>query len=330
MVTLTITNENMNRESFSNWFNGPLLHTHLQIDGHIIDDKIENNQFTQESIVEYFSRFCNKDNVTVSDTNHAMIEIFYNRDNWKKCEDENQADWNQRRISFSSSEILLRKDKISHTKGILTGVETDIISENGQLTTTNDVLDKLDIVIASLHWRTWNGFQGAGDSPQESKNKILNAYSHIATNHSVDVLGHPTVFPSDIKNLFKNSDFIPILQLMKQNGTAMEINISTDLTQKEFVLERELIRLAGEIDIPLAIGSDIHNLNNFNFPGAYQEYITSDNWKEVFDYHKKSNWHLYLFRYLAKNITLLESLGITPKQIVNSSDENFNNWFKNR
>jgi hypothetical protein len=188
----------------------------------------------------------------------------------------------------------------------------------------------LDVVIASLHWRTWNGFQGPDQSPEDSKKKILNSYLATATNPQVDILGHPTVFPEEVRGMFSGADFKPILAKMKQTGVAMEINLSVDLSQPEYGLERDLIRVAGKVQVPVAIAADVHHLADYQLPGVFSNYITSDNWQQAFDFHRQSGWHFNLFRYMAKNIRLMQGLGIRPEQVINSSYDRFSKWFSGR
>lgn len=320
----------MNREIFSQWFGGPLLHTHLQIENQIVIDPVENHQFTQNGIVNYLAKLSGIREPLVSDTNHALIDIYRDKDNWERSSHESRQKWNQRRIDFGSLKTLQRRNQLLNSKGVLTGVEVDIVGENGELSLTNDVLGKLDVVIAALHWRTWNGFQGPDKSLEESKNKIIKAYLNIANNPLVDILGHPTVFPEDLKNIFTGNDFIPILNQMKNKNVAMEVNLSVDLRLSQHRLERDLISVAAKINTPLSIGSDIHHLKYYELLGVYTDTITKDNWQEAFNHHSESGWHFNLFRFLAKNIKLMEDLGVNPKQIINSSYENFDKWFRAR
>jgi histidinol phosphatase-like PHP family hydrolase len=320
----------MNREIINEWFGGPVLHAHLQIENKIIHHDVESHQFTQDGIVSYLQRFYNNKRVLISDTNHALIQVFRNEERWNIEKFKSRQDLNLEKVLYSSNEVEIRRNEMLPNNSILTGVETDIVGERGELTTTNEELSKLDIVVASLHWRTWKTFRGSDETTEESKKMILQAYSHVSENTNVDILGHPVVFTSQLNSEFSAKDFIVILEKMKSNNIAMEINLSYISDSPSGKLYLELIKAAVKIGVPLTIGTDLHHLKYYNFPDYFSDYITGKNWQEAFEFHQKSGWHFYLLRYLSRNIQMLKELGVSPEQVVNSSFENFFKWWKGR
>lgn len=320
----------MNRETFTKWFGGPLLHAHLHQEGRIVDPDVELHQFTQLGALNYFTRLTGRNCALISDTNHAMIEIYRHRQDWQQGQTETDQAFSRRKIEFASDDILRRSQETNSISNILTGVETDILNEKGDVSTTEAVMKKLDIVIASLHWRTWKKFTGSGEISEATKIKILSAYSQLADNSDVDILGHPTVFPDELKAFFCAEDLKPVLEKMKRHNMAMEVNISVDLTLPEFSLERDLMVVAGQVGVPIAIGSDLHHLKDYQLSGVYPDYITGENWNDAFCFHQSSGCHFTLFRFIAKNIRLLESTGISPENVINSSYENFTSWLTRR
>jgi histidinol phosphatase-like PHP family hydrolase len=320
----------MNRETFTKWFGGPLVHAHLHQEGKIVNPDVELHQFTQIGAVNYLTRLTGRSSILITDTNHAMIDIYRHRDDWLQLSNESDLAYSQRKIDYSSGDVLRRCQESRPITGILTGVETDILNERGEVSTSTEVMEKLDIVIASLHWRTWKKFTGSDEISMDTKAKILSAYSRLSDNPHIDILGHPTVFPDELKALFRGEELRPVLEKMKSRNMAMEVNISVDLTLPEFGLERELMIVAGQIGVPIAIGSDVHHLNDYGLQGVFPDYITQANWSQAFDYHGTSGCHFSLFRFMARNIRLLESSGINPNNVINSSYENFAAWSTRR
>jgi len=320
----------MNRETFSKWFGGPLLHTHLHQEGRIVNPDVELYQFTQLGALSYLTRLTGRSSVLITDTSHAMIEIYRHHQDWLQGPEETDQAFSRRKIDFASGDILRRSQESRPISGILTGVETDILNERGKVSTSAEVMKKLDIVIASFHWRTWKKFTGSDEISETTKAKILSAYFQLADNPHVDILGHPTVFPNELKALFRGEDLRPVLEKMKRHDMAMEVNISVDSTSPEFSLERDLMVVAGQVGVPIAIGSDLHHLKDYQLTGVYPDYITQENWSQAFSHHQSSGCHFSLFRFMARNIRLLESTGINPDNVINSSYENFTAWSTRR
>ncbi|ADL11948.1 DNA polymerase/3'-5' exonuclease PolX [Acetohalobium arabaticum] len=137
---------------------------------------------------------------------------------------------------------------------ILKGAEVDIL-HNGDLDYPQEVLDELDMVVASVH----SGFRQSGE---QMTSRILRALDHEAVN----VLGHPTG-----RLLGKRGPYaVDIEQVIKRavkTDTVLEINASPhrlDLNGKH-------LRIAKEAGAKIAINTDAHNiqqLDNMQF-GVY-------------------------------------------------------------
>ncbi len=129
---------------------------------------------------------------------------------------------------------------------ILRGVEVDILSD-GQLDLPDEVLDDMDVVVASLH-----------SGRRQESGRLTERLIEAARHPSVDILGHPTarllgVRETDTPNLRE------VLEVCAEADTAVEINAHPDrLDLPWYWLER-----ARELDIPLAINSDAHSPDGF-------------------------------------------------------------------
>jgi DNA polymerase (family 10) len=131
---------------------------------------------------------------------------------------------------------------------LLAGIEVDIRSD-GQLDLPDDVLKKLDIVVASIH----SGFK-------QSKEQLTRRLIAAMKNPYVSIIAHPTgrlIGERDAYAIDMNS----VLEVAQETGTAIEINaypLRLDLNDV-------YARIAKEKKIPLVISTDAHTINHFNF-----------------------------------------------------------------
>lgn len=135
-------------------------------------------------------------------------------------------------------------DLNSHLKGfrILKGIEVDILKD-GQLDFPDEVLQELDLVVASIH----TGFQG---SRAELTQRIVIAMQ----NPHVDILAHPTgrlilrrrPYPLDMDQIF---------QAAKETGTVLELNATPDRLD----LCDQYLKVCKALGVKVAINSDAHS-----------------------------------------------------------------------
>jgi DNA polymerase (family 10) len=127
---------------------------------------------------------------------------------------------------------------------ILKGIEVDILSD-GTLDYPDEILSKLDIVVASIHTVFTK-------SPTE---RILTAME----NPLVDIIGHPTGRLISQRQGYE-IDVNKIFQTAQVTGTSFEINSYPDrLDLSDLNAKR-----AAEYGIMLAINTDAHELENLN------------------------------------------------------------------
>ena len=124
---------------------------------------------------------------------------------------------------------------------VFTGVEANIDAEGG-LSVSDDVLDELDVVVASPH--------SALDQDRETATeRLVNAMEHPA----VDILGHPT------GRLINQRPGLPldyerIAEAAVDNGVALELNASP----YRLDLNGEALKIAVEAGATIAIDTDAH------------------------------------------------------------------------
>jgi DNA polymerase (family 10) len=131
---------------------------------------------------------------------------------------------------------------------LLAGIEVDI-KNDGQLDLPDDILKRLDIVVASIH----SGFK----QNREQLTKRLVSAMH---NPYVSIIAHPTGRLIGERDAY-DIDIDKILGVAKETGTAIEINaypLRLDFNDIN-------ARMAKEKGIPLVISTDAHTLNHFDF-----------------------------------------------------------------
>jgi DNA polymerase (family 10) len=148
---------------------------------------------------------------------------------------------------------------------LLAGSEVDIRSD-GNMDLPDDVLKKMEIVIASIH----SGFR-------QSKEQITKRLVSAMKNPYVSIIAHPTGRLIGERDPY-DVDMDEILKVAKETGTAIEINaypLRLDLNDV-------YAKMAKEIGVPIVISTDTHITNQFDYMG-YGVSIARRGWLEKKD-----------------------------------------------
>jgi len=185
------------------------------------------------------------------------------------------------RILMQLAEIDTLNKKYADFK-VLKGIEVDILND-GSLDCPDDILQQLDIVIASIH-------SGFSIKPTE---RILKALEHPL----VDIIGHPTGRLISQRSGYE-IDLQKILEKAKQTNKALEINAYPDRLDLSDINARK----AMDMGIILAINSDAHSektLGNLKYGIgiARRAWLTKANilncqsWQEILEWKKTRQLH---------------------------------------
>jgi len=154
---------------------------------------------------------------------------------------------NEERLLQQIEEIDKVSAKIPKIK-ILKGIEVDILS-GGKLDLRDQVLSKLDIVIASVHSQF-----------NLSKMEMTNRICRAMENQYVNILAHPTG-----RLLTRREPYLiemeKIIDAALQNRVCLEINAHPSRLD----LSDVHCRMAKEMGVLLSINSDSHNLQMLNY-----------------------------------------------------------------
>jgi len=128
---------------------------------------------------------------------------------------------------------------------LLKGIEVDIKAD-GSLDFPDEILKKLDVVVASIH----SGF----------KQRVTERMVSAMKNPNVDIIGHPTGRLISRREGYE-VDLGKVMEAARDTGTALEINAYYDRLDLSDVTSRK----AKELGITLAIGTDTHTLTHLDF-----------------------------------------------------------------
>jgi len=131
---------------------------------------------------------------------------------------------------------------------ILTGIEVDIKSD-GSLDYPNEILSRLDVVIAAIH----SGFK------QESK-IITGRIVKAMQNRWVNIIAHPTGRLIGYRESYQ-VDINKIMDVAAETGTILEINAYPERLD----LNDVYCRMAKDRGVQLAIETDAHSIDGLEF-----------------------------------------------------------------
>ncbi len=148
---------------------------------------------------------------------------------------------------------------------LLKGTEVDIRSDF-TLDLPDEILNKLDVVIASIH----SGFR-------QSSEKLTRRLVAAMENPYVSVIAHPTGRLLGKRDAY-DIDMEEVIKTAARTGTSLEINanpLRLDLGDTN-------ARAAAGLSVKLSIGTDTHTLGNFDFM-SYGIGIARRGWLEKED-----------------------------------------------
>jgi DNA polymerase (family 10) len=125
---------------------------------------------------------------------------------------------------------------------ILKGIETDILPD-GSLDLPDSLLERLDIVLASLH-----------DDAGQGSEKLLSRYAAAAAHPLVNVLTHPSNQLVGRRGGYA-LDYDRLFELASETGTMLEI----DGAPSHLDMDGDLARRAAAAGVTLTIDSDCHH-----------------------------------------------------------------------
>ena len=144
-------------------------------------------------------------------------------------------------LARQREEIAALNDELAPFR-VLSGTELEIRAE-GDLDFPDDVLDQLDVVVASVH-------SGLRQDEEKMTQRILAAIR----NPHVDIIGHPTGRLLGQRERVA-VDFEAIVAEAARTGTMLEINAQPNRLD----LDGEMARRAIKEGVTLALGSDAHH-----------------------------------------------------------------------
>lgn len=133
---------------------------------------------------------------------------------------------------------------------ILSGVEMDILPD-GTLDYDDDLLEEMDLVIASIH--------SSFSQPRET---IMNRLRTALESFHVDIIAHPTGRILGRREGY-DVDVEMLIQLAKETNTALELNANPNRLD----LSSHYIQLAQEAGVKIVINTDAHHMAQLEYMG---------------------------------------------------------------
>ncbi len=311
------------------WLNGPVTHLHIR---HQSENQQtgsdEFRQFNHAMAIEYLRLLSGESDIRITDTNHAMLS-FTDIDNLRRPETEDKEVFKSRLIKQASDETLKRiiEIKKENNSKVIVGIEADIIDDEGHLSLNEECLRELDYVVASFHRFIWSVFS---EEKNYTVDYIVNLYLKVLDNPHVTVLGHPARPSARIIGQINAIDYLPILEKMHAKGVAFEVNVLNDLGADEEKVNRDVIKICVQLQVPLVFSLDFHAFSELEILKdlPIENQFSEENLSTVFK--NNDQVHFRIFRRLFKNLSILKELGVEKEMVVNHSDQNFNQWLAAR
>jgi len=186
----------------------------------------------------------------VAITNHGFA-IYFPEDlawRWEFMTDPSLFD---RHLTWGNERLVRHLDEVDalRDQGLLTGVEVEMMAD-GRLTVDPDLVDRLDVIVGSVHWLpvSWQ----AGNDPAEILDVWL-AHVQRLVRTGIDVLGHPLRWLTGQVEVIPDAIVPHVVELARQAGVAVEINA-------HYVVETDvpLIREAARTDTAVTFCTDAH------------------------------------------------------------------------
>jgi len=125
---------------------------------------------------------------------------------------------------------------------VFSGVEANIINDNGELDMNEELLKRLDVIIASLHDGVY--------MPADEK-ALVSAYEALAENSYVDIFGH-------IDRCTFEYDMSKIIKLAKEHNKLIELNQHSLNTPRYSKNAVSLAKLCKKYEVSVVVNTDAH------------------------------------------------------------------------
>ncbi len=149
---------------------------------------------------------------------------------------------------------------------LLHGIEVDILAD-GRLDFPDEILAELDLVVASVH----SGFKQDGRT-------MTGRIEAALKNPCVDILGHPTGRMLGRRPPYQ-VDMELVIETAARTGTILEINASPERLDLNDILTRKAV----EHGVMVAINSDAHSLEQFEYYPLYGVEVARRGWATSHD-----------------------------------------------
>lgn len=182
------------------------------------------------------------------------------------------------RLLEQQAEVRQVNEAMGDNFHVFHGTEMDI-NADGSLDYPDDILEKLDFVIASLHV-----------SLRQDRKQITQRLLNAIKNPHVDLIGHPRAQLIPTREPV-NADMDAVFEAAAKHNTALEINANP----QRLDLEAQYARRATEMGIIISINTDAHNesqldLMNYGVITARRGWVEAKNVLNTWSVEQFMDW----------------------------------------
>jgi len=196
------------------------------------------------------SNWAVKDGSSIEEMANLAIKMGYEyigiSDHTKYLKIENGLD--EKQLLKQHEEIKKLNEKFKGKFRILHGCETNILND-GSVDIKDDVLEKLDYVIAGVH-----------SSMKMERKEMTERIVKAMKNKNIDIISHPTGRIMQKRDEYQ-VDLQVLLKTAKETGTILEINSWPERLD----LKDVYIKMAKDIGVKMIINTDSHQKDQMHF-----------------------------------------------------------------
>lgn len=133
---------------------------------------------------------------------------------------------------------------------ILIGMETNIVDLEGSIDIGEEVLDKLDVVLAGVH-----SLGSSNSIPEAVARDYFTSVMGAIGNQKIDVLTHPFWFFDDLSPHLSSEDLSNFAKAASDRGVAIELN------ERYHAPSEDVLTICLDEGVKISVGSDAHRLH---------------------------------------------------------------------
>lgn len=130
---------------------------------------------------------------------------------------------------------------------VFLGMEVNVVDLNGNIDVGGEVLDRLDVVLAGVHY-----LRSSETLPEMVARDYFETVVNVVERQELDILAHPFWYHEDLSSYLSKRDLESFAKV------AAEQEVAIELSGKYRVPPKELLSLCDEKGVKFSFGTDAH------------------------------------------------------------------------